>query len=90
MTPTLDGRWDVRRTGGVLPPMIGVGKTIGNGYGHTTLGPIRVPFEVDGLRLRYTGLLRGLVDVLQPVGDGFRGRSYLHGLELGQFELRRS
>jgi hypothetical protein len=87
---TLDGSWNVHRTGGLLPPLLGVGKTIGNGCGRTTLGPLNIPFEVDGLRLRYTGILRGLVDVLQPDGDGFRGRSYLYGLELGRFELRRS
>ena len=57
--------------------------------GQTALGPLRFPFVVEGLTLRYTGVLRGLEDRLEPDGSGFRGRSYLHGRELGRFELRR-
>jgi hypothetical protein len=89
MNPALDGRWTVRRTGGFLPPMIGVGKEIIGARGWTTLGPFRIPFRVEDLRLRYTGLLRGLVDELETDAAGFRGRSYLHGHELGRFDLRR-
>jgi hypothetical protein len=90
VTPGLDGRWDVRRTGGLLPPLIGVGKTIEGNQGYTTLGPLRVPFRVDGLTLRYTGLFSPLEDRLERDGAGFRGRSYVRGVELGRFELRRS
>jgi hypothetical protein len=89
LTHTLDGHWDVRRTGGFLPPMLGVGKTIAGSRGHTTFGPLRVPFRVSGLTLQYTGVLDGLEDRLEPYGAGFRGRSYLYGIELGRFELRR-
>jgi hypothetical protein len=90
LTPALDGRWHVRRTGGLLPPLLGVGKTIAGSRGHTTLGPLRVPFLVEDLTLRYEGLLRGLEDRLEPDGPGFKGRSYVYGVELGRFELRRA
>ena len=85
----LDGSWDVRRVGGFLPPLLGVGKTIDGNRGHTTFGPVRVGFRVEGLTLHYTGLLRGLEDALVPDGEGFAGRCYLAGRELGRFELRR-
>jgi len=90
VTPGLDGRWDVRRTGGLLPPMLGVGKAIEGDSGHTTLGPLRVPFRVEGLILRYTGVFCLLEDRLEPDGTGFRGRSYLGGVEVGRFDLTRS
>lgn len=90
MTAQLDGRWTVRRTGVLLPPMVGVGKEIRGERGWTTLGPVRMPFRVQGRTLRYTGLLRGLVDELEPDPAGFQGRSYLYGRELGRFELRRA
>lgn len=90
MTPGLDGRWNVRRTGGLLPPMLGVGKTIEGDRGHTTLGPLRVPFQVDGLTLRYSGLFSPLEDRLERDGAGFNGRSYVGGVEVGRFELRRA
>ena len=86
---TLDGRWNVRRTAGFLPPLLGVGKTIQGDHGYTTFGPVRVPFRVDGLTLRYTGVLCALEDALVPDGDGFAGRSYVAGREFGRFELRR-
>jgi hypothetical protein len=89
VTAGLDGRWNVRRIGGLLPPMIGVGKTIEGDHGHTTLGPVRVPFRVEGHTLRYTGPLSAFEDRLEPAGTGFQGRSYLGGMELGRFELRR-
>jgi hypothetical protein len=70
--------------------MLGVGKTISGSRGHTTVGPLHVPFRVSGLTLQYTGLLHGLEDRLEPDTAGFRGRSYLYGIELGRFELRRA
>ena len=79
----------MRRTGGFLPPMLGVGKTIDGDDGYTTLGPLRMAFRVEGLTLRYRGVLGPLEDRLEPDGAGFRGRSYLAGRELGSFELRR-
>jgi hypothetical protein len=85
----LDGLWLVRRTGGALPPLIGVRKQITGGHGVTTLGPLRFPFTVDGRSLRYR-FPPGLVDELEPDGDGFRGRALLLGRELGRFRLERA
>jgi hypothetical protein len=88
--PQLDGRWNVIRTGGLLPPLYGVEKRIRGNHGETRLGPLPgVPFHVDGLRLRYRAPLSGFVDVLEPDGQGFRGRATFRGHELGSFELRR-
>jgi hypothetical protein len=84
----LDGRWDVKRTGGLLPPMLGVRKQIAGTEGVTTAGPLRFPFRVEGRSLRYR-FPPGLVDELEPDGDGFRGRAFLAGRELGRFRLDR-
>jgi ferritin-like metal-binding protein YciE len=86
----LDGIWDVRRTGGLLPPLFGVSKAIRGERGETRVGPLAVPFDVRGRSLHYRGALAGFVDLLEPDGDGFRGRSTFRGTELGTFELRRS
>ena len=86
--PTLDGVWKVRRTGGVLPPLLGMEKRIEGGRGTTVLGPVRMPFRVDGLTLRYARPFGALVDVLEADGDGFRGRATLAGRTYGTFELR--
>ncbi len=85
----LDGVWEVKRTGGMLPPLVGVRKRIAGGRGHTLAGPVRVPFRVEGLTLRYERPLSGLVDELTPEGNGFRGRATVAGHEYGTFELRR-
>ena len=85
----LDGLWAVRRTGGALPPLVGVRKRIAGKAGWTDVGPVRLPFRVEGLQLRYTGLLRGLVDVLEPDAEGFAGHATLAGREYGRFALRR-
>jgi hypothetical protein len=86
----LDGHWTVRRTGGLLPPLAGVRKRIRGGRGETSIGSLPgFPFTVDGLLLRYRPPLRGLVDELEPQGDGFHGRAMFLGRELGTFELRR-
>jgi hypothetical protein len=83
----LDGIWDVRRTGGLLPPLLGVTKRIHGDRGETRVGPLPgVPFRVDGLALRYAG---GFVDLLEPDGDRYRGRATFRGRELGRFELTR-
>ena len=86
----LDGVWRVEREGGLLPPLVGVTKRIRGMRGETRLGRLPgVPFAVDGLRLRYRGPLGGLVDVLEPDDDGFRGRATFLGREYGRFRLRR-
>jgi hypothetical protein len=86
----LDGVWDVTRTGGALPPLFAVRKEIEGGRGVTSVGPMPgVPFDVDGLRLRYRGLFSAFVDELEPDDDGYRGRATFRGREFGRFEMRR-
>ena len=85
----LDGIWEVRRTGGLLPPLIGVRKEIHGTRGTTLLprGVFGVPFEVVGLELRYRGPLSGFVDILTPRDGGFTGRATFLGREYGRFEM---
>jgi ferritin-like metal-binding protein YciE len=85
----LDGVWMVERTGGALPPMVGVRKRIEGARGVTLAGPVSMPFAVRGLELRYRPPFVGLVDLLEPENGGFNGRATLFGREFGQFRLRR-
>lgn len=86
----LDGIWQVERTGGVLPPLYGVSKRIAGPRGETLVaGRIGVPFDVHGLELHYAGPLSGLVDLLEPEGRDFRGRTRYRGREIGRFVMRR-
>ncbi|MGH3034622.1 MAG: hypothetical protein ACRDON_08710 [Gaiellaceae bacterium] len=85
----LDGLWKVKRVSGLLPPMVGVRKRISGGRGETLVGPIPIPFRVDGLAIRYRQPLGALVDLLEPDGEGFRGRATAFGREYGRFTLRR-
>ena len=63
----LDGRWNVQRLGGALPPLVGVRKRIHGGRGETAIGSLPgVPFDVVGLELRYRAPFRSFVDVLEP------------------------
>ena len=81
--PGLDGEWDVR-------PLPGVTKRIAGERGETVVaGVLRLPFDVRGLELRYRGALFGLVDVLEPDGDGYHGRATLFGRSVGPFRLVR-
>ena len=87
----VDGVWEVERTGGVLPPLYGVSKRIRGDRGETLVaGRLGVPFHVRGLELHYTGPLSGLVDVLEPEGGDFRGRTLYRGREIGRFVMRRT
>ena len=87
---TLDGVWKVVRTGGALPPLVGVRKRISGSRGETKIGPLPgVPFDVDGLTLRYRSPLSAFVDVLEPAGAAFDGRATLLGREYGRFRLER-
>jgi ferritin-like metal-binding protein YciE len=84
----LDGIWEVRRTGGLLPPMAGVRKEIAGTAGTTRVaGVVGVPFDVVGLELHYRAPLTGLVDVLMPDAPGFQGRATYRGHEFGRFAL---
>jgi ferritin-like metal-binding protein YciE len=86
----LDGVWEVRRVSGALPPMVGVRKRIVGRSGQTLVaGRVGVPFDVRGLELHYRPPFQWLVDVLEPSGDGYRGRAVTFGRTIGEFELRR-
>jgi len=86
----LDGVWTVRRSGGLLPPLVGVSKRIDGERGETRIGRLPgVPFRVDGLRLVYRPPLSSFVDVLERDGDGYRGTATFRGRALGRFELQR-
>jgi ferritin-like metal-binding protein YciE len=89
---SLDGLWDVERTGGALPPLYGVRKRIAGTHGVTQAGPLppmRFAVETGGRRLRYRAPFIGLVDELEPDGAGYSGRALLFGRELGRFVMRR-
>jgi hypothetical protein len=86
----LDGDWNVRRLGGLLPPMVGVHKHIAGASGETRVGPLPgAPFDVVGLDLRYRAPFSGFVDVLEPDGDRYLGRATFRGREFGRFALER-
>jgi ferritin-like metal-binding protein YciE len=86
----LDGVWDVKRTGGLLPPLIGVRKEIHGTRGETLLpgGIIGVPFDVVGLELHYRAPFAGFADILVPRDGGFRGRTTFRRRTIGRFEMR--
>jgi hypothetical protein len=84
----LDGVWKVERTGGALPPLVGVRKRIRGSRGVTAVGPLPgVPFRVEGLSLRYRRPFSAFVDVLERSGDGYRGRATFRGREYGTFRM---
>jgi hypothetical protein len=81
--PELDGEWKV-------VPLPGVRKRIRGDRGWTSIGRLPgAPFDVRGLELHYRFPFRGLVDVLEPDGDGYRGRATVFGRDVGGFRLRR-
>jgi ferritin-like metal-binding protein YciE len=85
----LDGVWRVQRVSGILPPLTGVRKRISGDRGETVVpGLPGIPFTVEGLTLRYKAPLDGLVDHLEPDGEGFSGRATFRGREYGRFLLR--
>ena len=86
----LDGVWRVERTGGLLPPLLGVRKRIAGDRGWTALGPLRWPFGVVGLELRYDPPFGVLVDELRPDGPAaYDGRAKLGGRVVGSFRMTR-
>jgi hypothetical protein len=86
----LDGVWNVRRLGGLLPPLVGVRKRIHGAAGETTIGPLPgVPFDVVGLSLRYRAPFAGFVDELERDGRRYLGRATFRGREYGRFALER-
>lgn len=88
--PDLDGIWNVQRLSGALPPLNRVRKRIAGDRGETVIGAVPgIPFDVRGLELHYRAPFGFLVDVLEPAGEGFRGRATAFGYTFGEFELRR-
>jgi hypothetical protein len=87
----VDGEWEVRRTGGLLPPMSGlVRKRVAGDRGWTIVGGVRLPFDVQGRELRYRFPLHALVDVLVPEGeDAYAGTATLFGRRVGTFRMTR-
>jgi ferritin-like metal-binding protein YciE len=85
----LDGVWDVRRTGGLLPPLLGVRKEIRGTHGKTLLpgGVLGMPFDVVGLELHYRAPFAGFVDVVVPHDGGYRGSATFRRRTYGRFEL---
>jgi ferritin-like metal-binding protein YciE len=85
----LDGVWDVKRTGGLLPPLIGVRKEIHGTRGKTLLpgGVIGVAFDVVGLELHYRAPFAGFVDRLVPYDDGFLGHVTFRRRTIGRFQM---
>ncbi|MBD0338653.1 MAG: hypothetical protein ICV67_05125 [Thermoleophilia bacterium] len=80
----LDGEWEV-------VPLPGVRKRIRGDRGWTSIGRLPgAPFDVRGLELHYRFPFRGLVDVLEPDGEGYRGRAKIFGRDVGGFRLRRA
>ncbi len=88
--PELDGEWDVRRVSGFLPPLVGIRKRIEGESGATVLpGGLRVPLAVAGTELRYRQPFGMVVDVLEPDGEDWRGRTTVFGRAVGEFRMTR-
>ena len=85
----LDGVWTVERVGGALPPMTRVRKRIDGTSGVTVAGLLRMRFDVRGNELRYRAPFIGVVDVLEPAGEGWSGRATWFGREFGRFRMAR-
>jgi hypothetical protein len=90
MASGLDGDWQVIRTSGLLPPLVGVRKRIEGDRGWTSIGRLPgAPFDVVGNELRYRAPFVGFVDVIEPNSEGYRGRATFYGREFGTFRLQR-
>jgi hypothetical protein len=87
----LVGRWTVERTGGMLPPLFGVGKQIDGDRGWTTVAGVKLMrFEVVGLELHYGWPFTGVVDVLTPeTSSSYAGCATFRGRTFGTFRLVR-
>jgi hypothetical protein len=90
-TSRLAGSWAVERTGGFLPPLVGVAKRIDGDRGWTTVAGLRIAsFDVAGLELRYRPPFSGLVDVLEPETDSsYAGTASFRGRGFGTFRMTR-
>ena len=90
-----DGYWRVERTGGLLPPMIGVRKQVRGEKGETRVSPLlRWPFRledrVEYVALTYDPPFSSWVDELRPgESDLWLGTATLGGRPLGRFRMVR-
>ena len=88
---SLDGSWCLARESGFLPPLSLLRKRIEGRRGWTIAGPIEVPFDVDGLDLRYRGAFAGIVDSLTPGEPGtYHGTTTVYGRHVGTFRMTRA
>jgi hypothetical protein len=86
----LNGIWRVRRTGGLLPPLVGVRKRISGDRGVTRVSRLPgVPFRVEGSALHYEWPFSGFVDEVAPGREGYEGRATFRGREFGRFRMTR-
>jgi hypothetical protein len=77
----MNGEWALDRTAGL------VRKRIEGTRGWTIVAGVRIPFRVDGNRLRYPF---PLVDELTRDGpDAYSGTAKLLGVPVGRFRMRR-
>lgn len=85
--PGLDGRWDVERVSGILPPLR-IGKSIAGNAGVTTLfGHRFARFRIEQSTLVYVAL--PLRDTVRPCGDGtWIGEGRALGVRYCRFRLR--
>lgn len=92
---SLEGDWRVERSGGLLPPMVGVWKRIRGDRGETRVGPLTAwPFRVERggerVALVYDPPFSDLVDEVRAVSeDLWLGRTTLGGRRLGRFRMKR-
>ena len=90
-----DGYWRVERTGGLLPPMIGVRKRVRGEKGETWVGPLlRWPFRLEDhaehVALIYDAPFSSWVDELRPKEAGlWLGTATLAGRPIGRFRMVR-
>ena len=91
----IEGAWRVQRTGGLLPPMLGVWKRIEGARGETRVGfLVGWPFDVerrpDGFALVYRFPFSAIVDEIRAApGGSWVGSSVVGGRKFGRFRMRR-
>ena len=90
-----DGYWRVERTGGLLPPMIGVYKRVRGERGETWFGPLlRWPFGLEDraecVALTYDPPFSPWVDEIRAeTTDLWVGTATLGGRPVGSFRMVR-
>jgi hypothetical protein len=91
----LEGRWQVKRLSGALPPMVAVHKEIHGKRGETRFGrflalPFRIEEREDCPALVYRRPFSMLVDeVIKQTEDSWLGETTLGGHALGRFRMTR-